>query len=125
MDISSGAEKYEVPVSKGGVGEAQIIMTFKDDQVVVVGEKGVSTFNAITGELINSGSYKTAMPHDRVDDLIVMKTDKADLAAFDLNTCKYKEYKARTGAQTDMTTDGKYVYVYEKNTVTKVATGKK
>ncbi len=47
------------------------------------------------------------------------------MAAFDLNTCAYKEYKARKGARTDMTKDGKYVYVYEKNSVTKVGTGKK
>ncbi len=125
MDVNTGAEKYEVPVSKGGVGEAQIILKYKEDQIVVVGEKGVSTFNAHTGDLICKGEYKTSAPHDRIDDLIIMKTDKADLAAFDLNTCQYKEFKAKTGAQTDMTTDGKFVYVYEKNTVTKVATGKK
>ncbi len=125
MDLNTGAEKYEVPVSKGGVGEAQLILKFKEDQIVVVGEKGVSTFKADNGDLICKGEYKTAEPHDRIDDLIIMKTDKADLAAFDLNTCQYKEFKAKTGARTDMTTDGKFVYVYEKNTVTKVATGKK
>lgn len=125
IDINTGAEKYEVPVSKGGVGQAEIILKFKEDVIVVVGEKGISNFNAKTGDVLCKGDYKSASLHDRVDDLLIMKTDKADLAAFDLNTCTYKEYKAKTGARTDMTLDGNFVYVYEKNTVTKVSTGKK
>jgi outer membrane protein assembly factor BamB len=125
LDMNTGAEKYEVPVSKGGVGEAQLILQFKENTIVVVGEKGISNFNAKTGDLICKGDYKSSSLEDRVDDLLIMKTDKADMAAYDLNTCTYKEYKARTGARTDMSLDGKYVYIYEKNTVTKVATGKK
>jgi outer membrane protein assembly factor BamB len=125
MDMNTGAEKYEIPVSKGGVGEAQLILKFKEDQIVVVGEKGISTFKASNGDLICKGEYKTSEPHDRIDDLVIMKTDKADMAAFDLNTCTYKQFEAKTGARTDMTTDGKYVYVYEKNVITKVSTGKK
>jgi outer membrane protein assembly factor BamB len=125
LDMNTGAEKYEIPVSKGGVGEAQLILQFKDNTIVVVGEKGITNFNAKTGDLICKGDYKSSSLEDRVDDLLIMKTDKADMAAYDLNTCTYKEYKARTGARTDMSLDGKYVYIYEKNTVTKVATGKK
>ena len=42
---------------------------------------------------------------------------------FDLNSCKYKEFKAKKGAVTDLTEDGgDFVYVYEKKTVTKVGT---
>lgn len=112
LDMNTGAEKYEVPVSKGGVGQAEIILKYKDNTIVVVGEKGISNFDAITGEVLCKGDYKSASLHDRVDDLLIMKTDKADLAAFDLNTCTFKEYKARTGARTDMSLDGNFVYVY-------------
>lgn len=122
IDIATGNEKYEVPVSKGGVGLAQLILPFKDNEIVVVGEKGVSTFNVANGDLINSGKYKTSALEDRIDEILVMKTDKADIATFDLNTCKYKEFKARTGAITTLSRDGGYVYVYEKKTVTKLKT---
>lgn len=122
LDIATGNEKYVVPVAKGGVGLAQMILPFKENIIVVVGEKGVSTFDANTGEVINSGKYRTSSLEDRIDDILVMKTDKADIGTFDLNTCKYKDFKARTGAMTTLSRDGNFVYVYEKKTVTKLST---
>lgn len=122
LDIATGKEKFEVPVSKGGVGLATQIQPFKDNVIVVVGEKGVSTFDANSGELLNSGKYRTSFLEDRVDNIVVMKTDKADIGTFDLNTCVYKDFKARTGALTTLSRDGNYVYVYEKKVVTKLST---
>ena len=122
LDLETGKEKYEVPVAKGGVGLATQIQPFKDDVIVVVGEKGVSTFNANSGELLNSGKYRTSFLEDRVDNILIMKTDKADIGTFDLNTCKYKDFKARTGALTTLSRDGNFVYVYEKKVVTKLST---
>ena len=122
LDVATGKEKYEVPVAKGGVGLATQIQPFKDDVIVVVGEKGVSTFNANSGELLNSGKYRTSSLEDRVDNILIMKTDKADIGTFDLNTCKYKDFKARTGAITTLSRDGNFVYVYEKKVVTKLST---
>jgi outer membrane protein assembly factor BamB len=122
LDVATGKEKYEVPVSKGGVGLATMIQPFKDNIIVVIGEKGVSTFNAANGELINSGKYRTSSLEDRVDNIVIMKTDKADIGTFDLNTCKYKDFKARTGAITSLSRDGNFVYVYEKKVVTKLKT---
>jgi outer membrane protein assembly factor BamB len=122
LDIETGKEKYEVPVSKGGVGLATMIQPFKDNVIVVIGEKGVSTFNAANGELINSGKYRTSTLEDRVDNIVIMKTDKADIGTFDLHTCKYKDFKARTGAITTLSRDGNFVYVYEKKVVTKLKT---
>lgn len=122
LDLATGNEKYESPVTKGGVGLATQIQPFKDDVIVVVGEKGVSTFNANNGEVINSGKYRTSSFEDRVDNILIMKTDKADIGTFDLNTCKYKDFKARTGALTTLSRDGNFVYVYEKKVVTKLST---
>jgi len=53
-----------------------------------------------------------------------MKTSGADIAAFNLDSNNYLEFKARKGATTTLTTDGKFVYVYENKTVTKVKTTK-
>lgn len=122
LDLATGNEKYEVPVSKGGVGLATLIQPFKDDVIVVVGEKGVSTFNAVSGELINSGKYRTSKLEDRVGNILVMKTEGADIGTFDLNTCKYKDFKARKGALTSLSRDGNFVYVYEKKVITKLST---
>jgi outer membrane protein assembly factor BamB len=122
LDIATGKEKYEVPVAKGGVGLATQIQPFKENAIVVVGEKGVSTFDAGSGELLNSGKYRTSSLEDRVDNILIMKTDKADIGTFDLNTCKYKDFKARTGAITTLSRDGNFVYVYEKKVVTKLKT---
>jgi len=123
MDVNNGKENYEVPVAKGGVGDAELIQTYKD-MVVVVGEKGVSTFKVSNGELVNSGKYRTSFFEDRVGNILVMKTEGADIAAFDLNTCNYLKFDARKGASTTLSTDGDFVYVYENRTVSKVKTEK-
>ncbi|HPE57256.1 MAG TPA: PQQ-binding-like beta-propeller repeat protein [Bacteroidales bacterium] len=122
IDINTGEEKYEVPVAKGGVGQANLIMKYKDNIIVVIGEKGVSTFDASNGELLTSGKYKASSFFDRHEDLIIMQTEKADFAAFDIDTGIYKEFKAKTGAGTNLTTDGEHMFVYEKKVVTKLNT---
>lgn len=100
-----------------------MIFPYKD-MVAVIGEKGVSTFKMNNGDLVANGKYKTSLLEDRFDNIVIMKTEGADIAAFDLNTCKFLEFKARKGATTSLTTDGEYVYVYENKTVSKVRTGK-
>lgn len=120
MDLATGAEKFVVPVAKGGVGNADQIMTYKD-MIVVVGDKGVSTFNMKTGEPVASGKYKKSDLEEVEGDRMILKTAGADIACFDLDNCTFKEFKARNGAITSMSTDGNFVYVYEKKTVTKVA----
>ncbi|MBX2981902.1 MAG: PQQ-binding-like beta-propeller repeat protein [Flavobacteriales bacterium] len=121
MDVATGAEQYVVPVAKGGVGNADQIMTYKD-KVVVIGDKGVSTFNSKTGELVAQGKYKKSDLEDYEGDRMILKTAGADIACFNLDDCTFKEFKARKGATTSMSTDGAFVYVYEKKNVTKVAT---
>lgn len=121
MDIANGAEAFTVPVSKGGVGLAQQIMAFQD-KVVVVGDKGVSTFNMTTGEPVAMGKYKKSEVEAVEGDRLIMKTAKADIACFNLNDCTFQEYRARNEATTTMSTDGNFVYVYDKRNVIKLAT---
>ena len=122
LDIATGNDIFEVPVSKGGVGQASLILPYKEDIVIVIGEKGVSTFNANSGDLLTSGKYKTSSLFERFEDLVIMKTDKADVAAFDVDTGKYKEFKARKDAGFSLTNDGDHLFVYEKKVVTKLKT---
>ncbi len=51
-----------------------------------------------------------------------MKTDKSDIAAFNLNDCSHKVFNARKGTSSSLGLDGKYVYVYETKEVTKLST---
>ena len=121
MDVATGAEQYVVPVAKGGVGNADQIMTYKDN-VVVIGDKGVSTFNGKTGELVAQGKYKKSDLEDYEGDRMILKTEGSDIACFNLNDCTYKKFNARKGATTSLSTEGDFVYVYEKKNVTKLAT---
>ncbi len=123
INIKNGEDNYEVPVSKGGVGLAELILPYDDDIVVVVGEKGLSTFKAKDGSFIKNAIYKSSTMSGQIGDIVLMKTDKDDIAAFDLSTMTYKKYDARKGAETWLEReDAKYVYVYEKKTVTKLST---
>lgn len=121
IDYKTGAEQYSVPVTDGGVGLAVKIMPYKD-KMIVIGEKGISAYNPADGKFLYSGKYKPSQLEDVFDNILIMKTDKADIASFDLDTGKFKEFKAKTGATTTLTTDGKFVYVYEDKVFTKVNT---
>lgn len=116
-----GKEEYSVPVTDGGVGLAVEIMPYKD-KMIVIGEKGVSAYTPADGKFLYSGKYKTATLEDVFDNILIMKTEKADIASFDLDSGNFKEFKAKTGASTTLTTDGKFVYVYEDKVFTKVKT---
>jgi len=122
LDINTGADKFEVPVSKGGVGHAALIMPHKENIVIVIGDKGVSTFNADNGELLTSGNYKKSSLFERFEDLVIMKTEKSDVAAFNVDTGKYEEFKARKDSGFSLTNYGEHLFVYEKRVVTKLKT---
>ncbi len=122
IDLKTGDVNYEVPVSKGGTGLASLILPY-NNQIVVVGEKGLSTFNPDDGAFIKNSIYKKSIPAGRIKNIILMKTDKDDVAAYNLDDLSYKQYNARKGATTWLEReDGKYVYVYEKSSVTKLRT---
>jgi hypothetical protein len=50
------------------------------------------------------------------------RTEKNDQVAIDLNTGKYTNYDARKDADTETSEDGDYVFVFEKDKITKVKT---
>lgn len=122
IDIKTGNDNYEVPVSKGGVGLAQMIMPYGEDKILVIGEKGLSTFNAGDGGFIKNSIYKKSELSGKIGDILLMQAGD-NYAAYDLNDLSYKEYKARKGAETWLErNEAKYLYVYEKKAVTKLKT---
>jgi len=121
MNCADGKELYEVLLKDDNISDPTVILPYKD-KIAVVGEKGVSTHTAIDGKLVNSGKYKSADLFDFHDNIVLVQTDNQDIAAFDLNTCKYLQYNARTGAVNDLSNDGNFVYTFEKKDVTKLKT---
>ncbi|HEY0979213.1 MAG TPA: PQQ-binding-like beta-propeller repeat protein [Flavobacteriales bacterium] len=121
MDAKTGTDVYEVALGDDNIGLAEIIMPY-GDKVAVVGEKGVSTHLMSDGRLVNSGKYKSSHLNERNADMVLMETDKADIAAFDLKTCKYLQYNARKESLSELTDDGEFVYVFEKKDISKLRT---
>jgi hypothetical protein len=122
LKIHDGSENYIVDVKNGGVGNAVVILPYKE-LIVVVGEKGVSTFKSSDGSLVAANKYKKASVVDYEGNILILETDKNDIAAFDVeDNCKYWAYNAKKGSGNSLTTDGKHVYVYEKKDVTRLYT---
>lgn len=121
IDHKTGADIYEVPLGDDGVGNANAILPYTDN-VVIVGEKGVSIHRRADGSLSKSNKWKVADIESRHDRVLLMKTERSDIAAFDLNNCAFREFNARNGAVSTLSYDGAFVYVYEKKEVTKLRT---
>ncbi|WHZ08339.1 MAG: Glucose dehydrogenase, PQQ-dependent [Cytophagales bacterium] len=132
MDLASGKENYEVPLKPDNISDASLILPYNED-VIVVGEKGVSAHNSTTGSLRASSRYKFSTPI-RVGGQVVFGTHMAlvtsgsDYAVYDLTSMKYKNYDARSGASAFFSDDGKSIMIFEegglvrKSKITKLGT---
>jgi len=122
MKIQDGEVNYEVDAKNGGVGNVTMILD-NNGNVVTIGEKGVSTFNAETGALVAANKYKRASLREYTGNILILETPVQDIAAFDVaDNRKYWKYNARKESASSLTDDGAYVYVMEKKTVTKLKT---
>lgn len=122
MKIKDGEVNYEVDAKNGGVGNVTMILD-NNGNVVTIGEKGVSTFNAESGALVAANKYKRASLREYTGNILILETPVQDIAAFDVaDNCKYWKYNARKESASSLTDDGAYVYVMEKKTVTKLKT---
>jgi len=117
----SGDVNYEVDVKNGGVGNATQIRKYKND-IIVVGEKGVSAFDQKDGSFKYGNKYKRSDPVKQIDNILLMVTDKNDFAAFNLDNCTYVKYNAKKDSQQELSEDGNFVWAYEKKEVTKLKT---
>ena len=122
MDIATGKENYEKPLKEDNVGEADQIIDFKD-QVIIIGEKGVSSRKKLDGSLTASSKFKKSTPLARNgnilygDNTLVLYTEGSDYAVYDLNTVKYKRFDARKDARAYLSEDGLNLYVFESGTM--------
>lgn len=117
IDIESGKENYEKEIKEDNIGLADLILSF-NDQVIIIGEKGVSSRSIADGALKASSKFKRSTPvsHNNqylFGNTMVLVTKNADFAAYDLNTCQYKVFDGRKGATAYLQDDGSSLYVFE------------
>lgn len=119
IKAENGDVNYEIELKDDGIGRGEKLELYKD-KAVVIGAKGVATHNISDGKLVASAKYKKSFLEDYKGDYLIMKTDGADIACFDLKDCTFKQFNARKGASIALTEEAEYVYVYEKKDVTKL-----
>lgn len=118
MDIKTGKENYEMPLKEDNIGMADLILNYHD-QVIILGEKGISSRKKSDGSYTASSKFKRSTPivfnnqYIYGDSRMALSTPSGDYAAYDLKTMKYKVYDARKDATAYLTDDGSGVYVFE------------
>jgi len=119
IKAADGNVNYEIPLKDDGIGRGEGLELYKD-KAVVIGTKGIATHNISDGKLTASNKYKKSYLEDYKGDFLIMKTNSADIACFDLKDCSFKQFKAKKGSESDLTHEAEFVYVYEKKVVTKL-----
>jgi outer membrane protein assembly factor BamB len=118
MDINTGKENYEKLLKEDNIGDADLIIPFKD-QAVIIGEKGVSTRKVSDGSIVASSKFKRSTPITYNGQYIygastlALATPNSDYAVYDVTSCKYKSFDARKGASAYLSDDGLSLYVFE------------
>ncbi|CAN5205911.1 hypothetical protein BH09BAC3_BH09BAC3_03510 [soil metagenome] len=118
LDVNTGKEKYEKPLKEDNIGEADLIIDY-GDEVVILGEKGISERKKADGSLTASSKFKRSTPITYNGQYIyggktmALYTKSSDYAVYDLKTVKYKGFDARKGASAYLSSDGLSLYVFE------------
>jgi len=117
LDINTGKENYEIELKDDNIGLADLILEY-NDQVLIVGEKGLSSRKKADGSLTGASKYKKSVPLHYNNqfiygDRLALYTVKSDFAVYNLKTMKYEKYDARKGASAYLSDDGSYLYVLE------------
>jgi len=124
MDLTTGKENYEMPLKEDNIGEADLIIPYKD-QAVIIGEKGVSTRKISDGSLTASSKFRRSTPitynnqYIYGESTLALATPKSDYAVYDVSTCKYKSFDAHKGASAYLSDDGLSLYVFESGSLTR------
>ncbi len=118
MDINTGKEKYEMPLKEDNIGLADLIIDY-NDEVIILGEKGISSRKKSDGSYMASSKFKKSSPISYNNKYIyggrtmALYTPGGDYAVYDLKTMKYKSYDARKDATAYLSDDGLALYVFE------------
>ncbi|MEJ0054228.1 MAG: PQQ-binding-like beta-propeller repeat protein [Bacteroidota bacterium] len=118
MEVATGKENYEKPLKEDNIGEADFIIDY-NDEVIILGEKGVSERKKSDGSLTAASKFKRSTPITYNGQYVyggktmALYTKSSDYAVYDLKTVKYKSFDARKGASAYLSDDGLSLYVFE------------
>lgn len=118
MNINTGKENYEMPLKEDNIGLADLIIDY-NDQVIILGEKGISSRKKSDGSYTASSKFKRSSPityngkYIYGDRTMALFTTGGDYAVYDLKVMKYKSFDARKGASAYLSDDGLALYVFE------------
>lgn len=129
LDYKTGAEQYEVQLGDDDISLAEKIIdpsslgsNVNKDNVIVVGSKGVSAHNMKTGKVVWANRTKSGDFNGIYGTTAFYQKENDDQFAIDVNTGNATFYNARKNSKAEYSEDGKYLYAFEKKTITKLAT---
>ncbi|MFZ4548923.1 MAG: PQQ-binding-like beta-propeller repeat protein [Bacteroidales bacterium] len=129
VDYKTGKEKYEVSLDKDDISLAEKIINpeslgenVNKDNVIIVGSKGVSAHNMKTGEKVWANRTKNGDFNGIYGTTAFYQTESDDQFAIDVNSGKATYYNARKNAKAEYSSDGNYLYAFEKKVITKLST---
>lgn len=129
MDAVSGKELYEVPLKDDDISGAEKILNPENlgadvnkDNVIIIGAKGVSAHNIKTGAKVWAVRTKDGEFNGIYGTTAFYQKENDDQFAIDANTGSATYYNARKNSESEYSSDGKYMYIFEKKTVSKLAT---
>lgn len=130
IDYKTGKENYEVQLADDDIALAQKIINSTDigrdivasGNVLVLGEKGVSCHKIANGSKVWAMRIKDADFNGIYGKTAFFEKENGDVFAIDVNSGKATYCDARKDAKTAYSSDGDYLYLFEKKNVTKLKT---
>ena len=129
VDCKTGKEQYEISLDDDDISLAEKIINpeklganVNKDNVIIVGSKGVSAHNMKTGAKVWANRTKAGDFNGIYGTTAFYQKENDDQFAIDVNTGKATFYNARKDSKADYSSDGKYIYSFERKTILKVAT---
>lgn len=102
------------------IGEIKLIHKHRDNVIIAIGEKGISSYNVFSNEKLYSSTYKELNLDEFAGDFVVMKGQKDEAVVFDAESGHYKFHKSKSTELSTLSANGKYLYVYGKKSVRKL-----
>ena len=129
VDCKTGKEQYEISLNEDDISLAEKIINpatlgenVNKDNVIIVGSKGVSAHNMKTGAKVWANRTKAGDFNGIYGTTAFYQKENDDQFAIDVNTGKATFYNARKDSKAEYSSDGKYLYSFERKTILKVAT---
>lgn len=130
IDYKTGKENYEVQLAPDDIALAQKIINSTDigreivekGNVLVIGEKGVSCHKTANGAQTWAMKIKDAEFNGIYGKTAFFEKENGDVFAIDVNSGKAAYCDARKDSKTAYSSDGNYLYLFEKKNVSKFKT---